>query len=157
MKLRAILILFSALCPLAAGAQEKSGMKIVGYADGKPLYVTVRVPKALPATQPVVQRTVRRVQYSAPVRNRVNVGACTQCYGQPNSSTSGYQDGGFYDPYGVYGQPFSGYPNGYGVQHQRCYVPQGPGAFPGAASRGYVNIPRYGTTGTVYQAPRYAP
>jgi hypothetical protein len=154
--------LFLAVASLSAN-EAPAGKKLVGYANGKPLYVNAppKVAASAKSTQTAPQRTIRLV--ARPVTNRVMVGASRQCYGPASQEAySAYGDAyslfGF-DPYVGYGYGY-GYGEGHMAAHcmqRRFCVPQGPAAFPAAASRGYVNIPRHGSVGVINQAPRYAP
>lgn len=152
--------LFMAVASLSAN-EAPAGKKLVGYANGKPLYVNAPQKMAVSAksAQAAPQRTIRIV--ARPVTNRVLVGASRQCYGP--ASQEAYSAYG--DAYSTFGfDPYVGYGYGYGEGHGQAHcvqrpfcVPQGPAAFPAAASRGYVNIPRYGNAGVINQAPRYTP
>jgi hypothetical protein len=132
--------------------------RIVGYANGKPLYVSGGpiVRPARPAVQPVVVRE--------PIRARVNVGS-SGCYHGPAAAPSGYSygagmgygwnGGGYYDPSIAYGN----YGNGYGSNHGQRHCPPLRAncqpyvtPYPAAASRGYSWIPRYGASNHI---PKY--
>jgi hypothetical protein len=147
---------------LTAHAGEQ---RLVGYANGKPLYVSGGpiVRAALPATQPMPVRTYAQ----APAR--VNVGS-SQCYHGPVATYAGNAGaaygwgagaygGGYYDSsmaYGAYGN------NAYGNNACRqLQVPCRPAAcppaymnpYPAAAARGYSWIPRYGASTHIPQYP----
>ncbi len=130
--------------------------RIVGYANGKPLYVTSGpiVRPARPATQSVVVRE--------PIRVRVNVGSTGSYHGPAATSYGasagyGWNNGGYYDPSVAYGSYGYGYGSGYNQGQHPCpplrancqpYVTP----YPAAASRGYSWIPRYGASDHI---PKY--
>jgi hypothetical protein len=124
--------------------------RIVGYANGKPMYLNGAAPVRRVAATPA---RVRVRQATAP---RVHIGS-TGCYhGTPAYSGGAYHDGGSYglhDGYYGYNQGYA-YRGGYGWgggRRHNCGVYTQP--YPAAASRGYSWVPRYGSTSTI---PRYS-
>ena len=148
----------SLLAMMSAKAREQ---RLVGYANGKPMYVSGGpiVRPALPAHQVRVAQPVRYYQ-PAP---RVNVGST-----RSNHGPVFYGGGGGYYPGADYGYGYGyGYGNGYaggqyGNMGNRCNVNGSNGngrncnplaqPYQAAAFRGYSWIPRYGQTTAI---PKY--
>ncbi len=151
-----------ALQPSSARADEK---RLVGYASGRPLYVTAasrpayvapapnaRVLTAL-ATRPTM--TVRPMVYRT-VAPQVNMGASRCIHG--GSFAPAYGDAGGAWGWGS-GDDYGGYGYGYGNNggQRPCYAGHGitpychPAPYvhpyPAAAKLGYAWIPRYGGAG----------
>ena len=142
-----VIALTTVLLHSAPAGEER---RIVGYANGKPMYLNGAAPVRRVAAAPA---RVRVYQAAAP---RVHVGS-TGCYhGTPAYSAGAYYDGGSWGLNdGYYGYNQGGYPyrGGYGWGGGRgnnCGVHTQP--YPAAASRGYSWIPRYGSTSSI---PRY--
>lgn len=168
-----IAALTSALILLAPSSQAGEERRLVGYANGKPLYVKggVIVRPALP---------VRKVSYAAtaaPRRCRVNVGCSQIMHGPTYFGGGNYYGGGanyggeaYYGGGAYYGGDYNGY--GWGGGHypngghrppvqRRCQIVNpcgwnggytcGPNGghvqpYPTASRAGYAWIPRYGST-----------
>ena len=147
-KLGLVIAVTTALLQSSPAGEER---RIVGYANGKPLYLQGAAPVRRIATAPA---KVRVYQTYAP---RVHVGS-TGCYhGTPPYSGGGYYDGGSWGlDGGYYGYNQGGFPyaGGYrwrGGLGNNCGVYTQP--YPAAASRGYSWIPRYGSTSSISRYP----
>lgn len=142
-------ILALGIITLGLISAQAGEQRLVGYANGKPLYVSGGpiVRQALPANRPAPVQSQERM----PVR--VNMGS-SQCYHGPVANSGyapaygwgggGYYGGGYYDvnqAYGGYGY------TGYGHVQVPCRQPAPyVNPYPAAASRGYSWIPRYGAS-----------
>lgn len=151
------------LCDSTAGEERR----IVGYANGQPLYLAGAIPVRAAVTR-VVSAPARVYRAAVP---RVFVGSTGSYHGSPVfTGNAGYSGG---DAYGYgYGYDYGygngngiGYGNGFDGARPGCRNPYGWGSgfhrgncamnqpYPAAASRGYSWIPRYGATSSVSRYP----
>lgn len=147
--------LTTTLMLIATSSQAGEERRLVGYANGKPMYVKggAFVRAALP---------VRSVSYASPARRcRVNVGCSQITHGPTYFGGGNYYSG----DYGGYGWGGGGYyesgsycppMQGHCQPARQCSGNAGRYVqpFQAAASRGYSWIPRYGSTTHIPKYPR---
>jgi hypothetical protein len=139
------LLLLALALPMAMRAEDQE-RRIVGYANGQPIYLSgsAAARRAAPAPAAQKQRVYVQQTYSAP---RVNVGSYGTYHG-PIVSKSGYSNSYYNDAYGSgygYGGGYYVPGNGYGYGNGNGYGNRGvrSAIVPGANRVGYLSIPRY--------------